>query len=90
VYKGELGEAEALLTENLALRRRLYGASHPTIGMSLMSLGLLRQRQGRRGDARELFAQALAMEQELFGAEYPLAREARGYLTVLDRRPSPP
>jgi len=84
VAKGDLGEADGLLTDNLALRHRLYGAAHPTLAMSLESLGLLRLRQGRPGEARRFFEQSRAMATGLLGADHPLARSSRARLEALE------
>ena len=56
---GNLPKAESLLTRALAQRQSLFGAEHPAVAESMISLGLLRVDQARLDDAERMIRDGL-------------------------------
>jgi serine/threonine protein kinase len=70
------GEAQPLLEQALATRRRILGPDHPAVAESLMDLGeLLSQTSGLKR-AEELLREAVAVERRAFGNESLEAADA--------------
>ena len=61
----QFGKAESLVTEGLAIRRRLFGPRHALVASSLNSLGLVRMKKGDVAGADSVLRQALAMRQAM-------------------------
>jgi tetratricopeptide (TPR) repeat protein len=62
-----LTAAEPLLKRALAI----IGPEHPDVAWTLLSLGVLYDRQGRYGAAEPLFVQALAIQEKALGPTHP-------------------
>jgi len=58
---GAYDEADRYINEALAMRRRLHGDGHATVGMSLANLGRLRMLEGRLDDAERYSVEGLAI-----------------------------
>jgi tetratricopeptide (TPR) repeat protein len=63
--QGRYSEAEPLLVQALALKKRLLGEEHPSVASSLNNLAGLYDSQGRYSEAEPLYEQALALEKRL-------------------------
>lgn len=68
---GNYTEAGRYFSDALAMRRRLHGDSHATVGMSLANLGRLRMLEGRLEDAEPFALEALAICTEQLPAGHP-------------------
>lgn len=73
---GSFADAEPLVEEGLALRRRLYGREHPDVATSLAHLGDVRNGQGRWSESVDLYRQALDLRRRTLGADHPAVAEA--------------
>jgi serine/threonine-protein kinase len=69
--RGDFVEAEALLGEALALRRRLFGDDHRDVARSLHALGALALERGDVAAAEAPLAAALERRRRLLGAGHP-------------------
>jgi serine/threonine protein kinase/tetratricopeptide (TPR) repeat protein len=69
--KGELDEAQQVITESLATRRRLLGEENVDVATSLVSLGNILQRRGKSAEAEDIFRQAVATRRKLLGNAHP-------------------
>ena len=78
-------EAEELLTEALAARRRQQGDDHPDTLTSMNNLGMLYKQQGKYTEAEELLTEALAGSRKQLGDDQPetLNTPAEGNLGVV-------
>lgn len=70
--QGRNADVEVLFRQQLALRKRLYGAEHPYLAESLNNLAVPLLRQGKAAEAEPLIRQALAIEQKFLGSEHLL------------------
>ena len=68
---GELGEAEALLTESLEIAREVHGSRHRNVAAVLRYLAGILEIVGRLDEARELHAEALSIRRQE-REKYPL------------------
>lgn len=59
--QGANTEAEALLTESLAILETQFGETHPRIAADLHQLGIVRQNLGAYDEAKALYSQAQTM-----------------------------
>jgi len=66
---GRYSEAQPLLEQALAIRRRLLGSAHPAVAESLMDLGELLNQTTDLTRAESLFREAVAIERSTFGAD---------------------
>lgn len=63
-------DVEALVRQQVALRKRLFGAEHLLVAASLSNLTQSLLLQGKAAEAEPLARQALAIGQKLLGAEH--------------------
>jgi CHAT domain-containing protein/tetratricopeptide (TPR) repeat protein len=68
---GNLEKAETILERALAIRRELYGESHPDVATSLNNLAVTVDERGDAGRARDLYEQALAMRRKVLPPGHP-------------------
>jgi CHAT domain-containing protein/tetratricopeptide (TPR) repeat protein len=71
VEQGRLDKAESLLTDALAMQKRLYKGDHPDVATSLHNLARLYAEQGRLDKAEPLLADALAMTKRFYKGDHP-------------------
>ena len=64
-FNGRYAEADRAYSRSLAMRQRLYGATHLDVATSMTHLAACRLRQGRVVDAEAFYKQALDMRREL-------------------------
>ncbi len=64
-------EAETVVRETLALRRRILPADHPSLGFSLNGLGLVLKKQGKYAEADSFYAESLALRRRALGEDHP-------------------
>jgi serine/threonine-protein kinase len=86
-----LDDAEREMQAALAMRRALFGESHPTVAFSLSTLANVAVRRGRHADAAALSARAIALLESLeLGAsrEAVLIRHGLAQALRLDGRPA--
>src|SRR5205823_6063956 len=75
--RGEPAQAEPLLRDALAMRRRFYPAErypdgHPDLAISLSNLGVLFESRGEAAQAEPLLREALTIDRKLYPVErYP-------------------
>jgi CHAT domain-containing protein len=69
---GKSAEAETLLRDALAMRRRLSTGDHPELAVGLTNLASLLYAQGRYAEAEPPFQEALAMRRRLFQQDHAL------------------
>jgi serine/threonine-protein kinase len=70
-YALRFDQAEALLSEALAINRTLYGEQHHDVGSSLAALGMLHYRAGRRAAAESLLRSAVEIERAVYPQGHP-------------------
>jgi tetratricopeptide (TPR) repeat protein len=83
--QGKLGEAEPLMREALALRRRTQGDVHPGTFESIHRLADLLKDQGKLDDAEPLYREALAGYRRTLGDERRETLRAINDLAILLR-----
>ena len=69
--QGRYRDAESLLQEVLAMRKRLLGDAHPEVATSLNNLAALYDKQGRYRDAEPLYLQAIGIAYQQLGERHP-------------------
>lgn len=79
-------EAQPLLEQALATRRRLLGSAHPAVAESLIDLGELLSQTTELKRAEGLFREAVAIERSRFGADGLKTAEALGGLGSVLRK----
>jgi eukaryotic-like serine/threonine-protein kinase len=82
---GEYGLAEAMHTNALAIRRKLFGSENLDVATSLDSLTLALWSQGRLPEAEKTEREALAIRKRLRGAEHPEVANSLNNLGVMLR-----
>ncbi|MEH2226973.1 tetratricopeptide repeat protein, partial [Nostoc sp.] len=87
--QGRYSDAEPLLIEALAMRKRLLGDEHPSVATSLNNLAGLYDSQGRYSDAEPLYIEALAIAEKRLGANHPNTITFRENLEYLRRNLQP-
>ena len=80
---GRYQEAEPLLKEALAIRRKRLGNDHPSVAQSLNNLAVLYYETGRYQEAEPLYKEALAIYRKLFGNDHPDVARSLNNLAVL-------
>jgi serine/threonine-protein kinase len=85
VYRqlGLYDEAQPFLERSLAMRRSLYGPTHPEVAASLFELGELRVWQGHLGNAEDLHREALDIRRSTLAARDPLVAASLNGLGVV-------
>ncbi len=76
VGRGHHTEAEAVLRDALAARRRLLGTDHPDTILTLSTLGVLLQDLERMDEAVAMQREALEVRQRVLGEPHPHTLEA--------------
>jgi tetratricopeptide (TPR) repeat protein len=79
---GDEIEARTLWERALAVKRELFGETHPELAATLVNLGVLAAGRGD-GRARSLFEQALRVLGREVGSEHPVRRAATASLAAL-------
>lgn len=77
---GRLDEAEPLIREVLAERRRVLPPRHLEIATSLVTLGVISLKRDRAGEAEPLFQEALGIRREALGDNALPVAEVKGFL----------
>lgn len=73
IYTGRYSEAEATLTEALALNRTWPQRDNPDVGVSLNNYGVLYQLTGQQKKSVEALRQAVAIDEKVLGADNSLS-----------------
>jgi tetratricopeptide (TPR) repeat protein len=68
---GRYGDAEHLLEQSLAIRKKALGPEHPDVATSLNNLAILYGAQGLYAKAEPLYQQSLDIRQKALGPEHP-------------------
>ena len=68
--RAQHSEAEPLLQNALAMRKKLLGDEHPSVATSLNDLATLYEKKGLYSEAEPLFQEALTMRKRLLGNEH--------------------
>lgn len=74
--KGELPEAEALITRSLALREAAFPPNDPRIAPAVLALASLRLDSSRVPEAEQLLRRALSISQASLGPNHPYCATA--------------
>ncbi len=69
--RGQLGEAETLHHQVLAIHERTLGPEHPTTATSMSNLGRVFDLQGKYADAERIYRRALAVREKVLGPNHP-------------------
>jgi tetratricopeptide (TPR) repeat protein len=69
--KGRFREAQPLLENVLALRRKVLGEEHPHTAAGYNNLAYIQQAQGKYNEAAEGHRKALAIRRKVLGEEHP-------------------
>lgn len=77
---GESREAEELIRDVLAERRRILPPAHPELATTLITLGVVHLNKNRPRDAEPLFLEASEIRTKAFGSDNRATVEARGFL----------
>lgn len=83
---GLYDEAEPLLEQALAVRRRLLAAEHPEVAQSQCELAQLHYGKGEYAQARTLYEQAVATQRAVLGEDDPTLADTLAGLGALHRR----
>jgi tetratricopeptide (TPR) repeat protein len=81
--RADLKVATPLLEESLAMRRRLFGAEHKDIAVTLVELGRAYEDAGVPDRAEPLFREALDMRERLFGDAHKETATSKSALALL-------
>jgi tetratricopeptide (TPR) repeat protein len=82
---GSLDQAETMLRQAVAIRRKVFGSETPEVAQSLNDLGLVLIAQQKLSEAEEAVAEALATRQKLFGTENADAATSLNDLSAIYR-----
>ena len=72
--RGDGATAERLYKEALAIHRRLFGARHAEVALTLNNLAVVQSSRGRRAEALRTARAALAAFRAACGARHPNTR----------------
>ena len=81
-----LEEAEALHRQALAMRRALFGSTHPEVAKSLSNLGVLFTDKKAYDEADSLYREALAIRRDALGDRHPDVAETLHNLATIYSR----
>ncbi|MEA5451820.1 tetratricopeptide repeat protein [Leptolyngbya sp. CCNP1308] len=81
--QGRYGDAEPLYLETLAMRKQIWGETHPDVAISLNNLAALYSSQGRYREVEPLYLEALAMSKQLLSEAHPAVATSLNNLAVL-------
>jgi tetratricopeptide (TPR) repeat protein len=90
VQARRLDEAEPLIHEALAARRRVSGEEHPETLIALSNLGLLVEKQGKLAEAEQLDRETLGKFRKVLGDDHPNTLNAIANLASLLRAEGKP
>lgn len=68
---GRYDEARQRLESALAVRRRLFGPSHPAVAETLTQLGFVLRDLARFEEGRGVLEEALVLRESIYGAQHP-------------------
>jgi len=86
---GQLSRADSLLRASLEQRKALLGPQDPTVGTSLVALGMLRDAQAQYDDAERFVRQGLDLQKRALGAgDIAVGRSTASLGQVLEDRGS--
>jgi tetratricopeptide (TPR) repeat protein len=68
--RGKYGQAEALHSKTLEIRRRVLGGEHPDTLGSMHNLALVYSQRGKYGQAEALFSQTVEIKRRVLGPEH--------------------
>jgi tetratricopeptide (TPR) repeat protein len=71
IAQGRLDEAEVMCRDELASKRKQFGAIHREVDEALVSLAQLLQQKGKLAEAETTYREALAMRRLLLAADEP-------------------
>ena len=74
-----------LLLQVLGERRRVFGAEHPSIFMTMHNLAWIYNRQGRAEEAEKSYLQVLELTKMVLGMEHPYTLMATHNLALIYR-----
>jgi tetratricopeptide (TPR) repeat protein len=77
---GQNDEAESIIQDELAQRRRLLPPKHASIATSLITSAVIHMNRGRPIEAEPLFREAVEIRESALPANHPDVTEARGLL----------
>lgn len=80
---GQSTDAETMLRDAVAIRRRLHGDQHPEVAVALCKLALMLEVSGRHSEAEPLHCRSLEIRRRAFGNEHPSVAESIGCLACL-------
>lgn len=86
IRKGDLREAEQILTSALADLRMAFDGEHPVTGMGMRELGYLRTEQGRYADAEHALDRSERILREWLGEGHSMILRTRAHAAELARR----
>src|SRR5262249_11573583 len=75
--QGSLDQAETLYKRAMAVEEKAFGAEHPELATTRMSLAALYRAWGKEAQAIEIYRQALTLLEKTVGPQDPLAVEIR-------------
>jgi len=78
-----VAQAESLYRQTLAIQEKALGPGHPSVGYTLMNLGLLLAERGDLAAAEPLYRRAISSWEERLGPDHPLVLQALGNLAGL-------
>jgi len=84
--QGKLAEAEKIIVEALATRRKLHKANHPYLAYSYHNLGKLRLEQNRLLESEECFRLAMNIREKHPGADHSELKETLGEYQLILRK----
>jgi tetratricopeptide (TPR) repeat protein len=87
---GQDAEAEALMREALANKRRLLGADHPSTLISLSNLAVFLIQHGKAAEAEPMCLESLERNRRVSGPEHPSTLVAMNVLSYLYRNQKKP
>ena len=83
--RGELVEAEIILTRVLAIMKKANGPDHPEVARTLTNLGNVQRERGELVKAKASLTLALAIKQKAYGPDHPEVAITLGNLGVVQR-----
>ncbi|MCC6970978.1 MAG: serine/threonine protein kinase [Phycisphaerales bacterium] len=81
--QGKLDEGLPPMEDALAVRRKLFGDTHPDVANSLFNLAIYLTKAGRTKESIERFEQVVALATELYGPRHPRTRNYLGQASMM-------
>ncbi len=85
IQRGDLADAQVLLTTTLEARQRLLGERHPDVAGTYKELAGIARQMGDSDTAESLYLQALGINEVMLGPEHPETANNLNSLAVLYR-----